>query len=169
MSSAITRFTFLTITAAALAAAQTTPTEGRPRFDPAKMLERRLEMLSTVLGLTEAQKVQAKTIFEAEHAALQVLQDQTRAANQALREAVQSNRTDTEIDTLAGTVGSLHGQRLAIQTKAAAQFYRILTPEQREKQNTLRRAGPGMGMPGMGPGGMGPGGPAGAGPARRRQ
>ena len=167
MRSAITRLTFLTVTAAALAAAQTTPGEGRPRFDPAKMLERRLEMLSTVLGLTEAQKGQAKTIFEAEQTALQALQGQVRPANEALRDAVQSNRTDTEIDTLAGTVGSLHGQRLAIQTKAAAQFYRILTPEQREKQSKLRmgRGGPGMGMPGMGPGGMGPQG----GPPRGRQ
>jgi Spy/CpxP family protein refolding chaperone len=124
------------------------------------MLERRLEMLATVLSLTEAQKAQAKTIFEAEQTALQTLQDQVRAANEALRDSVASNRTDTEIDTLAETVGSLHGRRLAIQTKAAAQFYRILTPEQREKQNTLRR---GMGMPGMGPGGMAPG------PMRRRQ
>ena len=70
---------------------------------------------------------------------------------EALRDAAKSDKSDVEIAALASTAGDLHASMLAAETKASAQLYRILTPEQREKFEKLRgagRGGPGMGGPG---------------------
>jgi Spy/CpxP family protein refolding chaperone len=163
MRSRITRIGFFLITTAAMALAQTAgdSTADNAHFYPAQALARRIDMLATLLSLTEAQKTQATTIFQNEQTAVSALQTQVSAANTALRDAVKSNKTDTEIDTLAAAVGTLNGRALAIHTKASAAFYRILTAEQKVKYDTLRpmgMGGPGMGGPGMGGRGMGPGG-----------
>ncbi len=161
MKAAITRFTFLTIACVAFATAQGGPGGSggpggkRAKFDPAKMLDRRTEFLATALNLTEAQKIEARTIFEKEQKDTLDIREKMVSSNEALRDAAKSDKSDMDIDALASTAGALHGSMLAVHTKASAQFYRLLTPEQREKFEKLRSAGPGRGGPGMG----GPGGP----------
>jgi hypothetical protein len=66
----------------------------------------------------------------------------------SLASAVRANPTGP-IDTLAATIGNLEGQILAIDSKAEASFYAILTKDQQAIYDTM----PGGGM--RGPGGRG--------------
>jgi Spy/CpxP family protein refolding chaperone len=98
--------------------------------------QHRLEMLSTVLNLTDAQKEQAKSIFgEAEQASKPVRQ-QLRDGHQAIAQAVKAG-DEAQIDALAKAQGTLMGQMAAIHSKAFSKLYAILTPEQKEKAGQL--------------------------------
>ena len=134
--------------------------QGPPPGDPATMVQRRVQSLTTLLGLTDAQASQATTIFTNAQTAATPIQTNLGDARQSMRDAVKSNDA-AAIDKLAATTGTLTGQLLAVQSKADAAFYAILTADQQAKLNEL--GGSGMG-PGMGPGGMGP-----MGPGRRGQ
>jgi len=129
------------------------PPQGAPGDrSPEQFQQRRLDFLTTVLGLTDSQKDQAKAIFDAAAQASQPLRDQLRQAHQALASASQAGKSDAEIDQLAATVGTLTGQTAAIQAKAQAKFYGILTPDQKDKLSKLPQRGPGgPGGPGFGP------------------
>ncbi len=74
----------------------------------------------------------------------------------ALNDAAKSNAADVSIDQLAATLGATSGQLAAIQTKAFAKFYALLTTEQRTKLDELHANGRGMRGPGadlsIGPG-----------------
>ena len=110
----------------------------------------RLDFLAGYLTLTDAQKAQAKTIFDAASAAATTAQGQLTAAHDALGAAIKANRADSELDRLAAAVGAIHGQIQAIHAKAMAKFYALLTAEQKTKFDTLSsRAGGGGG--GRGP------------------
>lgn len=130
----------------------------------ASMEQRRLDFLANALDLTDAQKTQAKTIFDN---AAQSARTVMSAAPQrdALQTAIRNNDI-VQIDQLTAAMAKAQGQAMAINAKAQAQFYLLLTPEQKAKYDKL---GGGMGGP-MGP--MGPGGPGmmrGRGPARQQQ
>jgi Spy/CpxP family protein refolding chaperone len=149
------------------------PGTGRRAPDPAKMLERRMERLSTVLNLTEFQKQQATTNFQAAAEATRALAPALQQANQALRAAAQSNAQAAEIDTLAANFGALTGKMRAIQVKSHAQFLATLTTEQKEKLQALGGMGMGArrgprGGPRGGPGMMNRGFGAGVGPGAPR-
>ena len=106
----------------------------------------RLDFLAGYLTLTDAQKAQAKTIFDAASAAATTAQGQLTAAHDALGAAIKANRADSELDRLAAAVGAIHGQIQAIHAKAMAKFYALLTAEQKTKFDTLSsRAGGGGG------------------------
>ncbi|MCX6625167.1 MAG: Spy/CpxP family protein refolding chaperone [Acidobacteria bacterium] len=126
---------------------------GPMNFDPAAMLQRRIEMLATRLELTDAQKAQATKIFTDEQTAAQPLQTSVQQNRQSLRDAVKKNDLGA-IDQLSAAIGNLEGQLLSMQSKAGAAFYAILTADQQAKAGA---GGPGGGR---GPGGMG-GGPMG--------
>jgi Spy/CpxP family protein refolding chaperone len=72
------------------------------------------------------------------------------AAHQSIGDAVKANDT-AAIDQAATTIGNLTAQSTAIDAKANAAFYRILTPDQQAKFATS--PGPGRG-PGPGPDGF---------------
>lgn len=91
----------------------------------------RIDRMSTILGLNDAQKAQAKAIFEAEHQAAQPLFQQMHTLRQSLGAAVTDGKGD--IDQLSSQLGALTGQLTAIRTKARAQFYAMLTPDQQTK------------------------------------
>ncbi len=109
----------------------------------------RLNYLAGYLNLTEAQKTQAQTIFTAAQTASQTLQGQLDGARDAVRATIKANATDAEIDRLSAAAGVLQGQSLAIQTKASAKFYALLTAEQKAKYDEMGGGGR------MGPGGFG--------------
>ncbi|MEO8128422.1 MAG: hypothetical protein ABI822_15080 [Bryobacteraceae bacterium] len=127
--------------------------------DPATMVANRVARLTTLLTLTTAQASQATTIFTNAQTAITPLQTSLSGYRTSLQAAVKSNSTAI-IDQVSTSIGTATGQITAIQNKADAAFYAILTTAQ---QTTLNSAH--MGGPGGGPGGFGrgPGGPGGFG------
>ena len=122
--------------------------------DPATMIQNRVTRLTALLTLTTTQASEATTIFTNAQTALTPLQTSLSGYRTAMQAAVKSNSTAT-IDQIAGSIGTATGQMTAIQNKAEAAFYAILTSAQ---QATLGAAGGGFGG-GRGPGGFGRGGP----------
>src|SRR4030095_12859883 len=116
----------------------------------------RIDFLATVLTLTDAQKTQATAIFDAAETASATWHETQATQRTALNDAAKSNATDVTIDQLAATLGVTSGQLSAIQTKAFAKFYALLTTEQRTKLDELHANGRGMRGPGadlsVGPG-----------------
>lgn len=110
----------------------------------------RLDFLAGYLALTDSQKSQAKTIFDAATTAVTTAQGQLTAARDALTVAVKANRADAELDRLAAAVGTIHGNITAIQAKANAKFYALLTADQKTKYDQLGN-GRGDGGGGRGP------------------
>jgi hypothetical protein len=104
--------------------------------DPATQVAR----LTTLLTLTSAQQAQATTIFTNEQSAVAPIQTEIQTAHTSLTAAVKANQTAT-IDTLAAQLGGYNGQITAIQSKAQASFYAILTATQQTQYDSLR--GPG--------------------------
>lgn len=93
------------------------------------------ELLAGFLGLTDAQKAQAKTIFENAKTAAQPIRTQMQEARKALNAAITAGQP---VDAAAAAVGNLFGQLTAIQAKAREQFRGILTPEQLTKLDQFR-------------------------------
>jgi Spy/CpxP family protein refolding chaperone len=121
-------------------------------------VEMRVDRLATELGLSDAQKVKATAIYNDAATAGVSIQGSLRDNRESLADAVKKNDT-AAITALSTTAGMLIGQLLAVNTKADAAFYAILTADQQAKYDTLPH-GPG------GPGG-GPIGPEGFGGPRQ--
>jgi Spy/CpxP family protein refolding chaperone len=117
------------------------------------MAERRVQMLTRFLNLSDAQASQATTIFKQAASDSQSIRSSVQTAHEALRTAIKANDTGG-ITAAANNIGNLTGQELTIQAKADAAFYAILNADQKAKYDQM---GPGR----MGPGGMGFGGPGG--------
>ena len=124
--------------------------------DPTTMIQNKVARLTTLLTLTTAQQTQATTIFTNAFTSSQSVMTSLQTDQQSLSDAVKANNSAT-IDQVAGTIGTLQGQLAAINAKANAAFYAILTADQQAKFDALPHGGPGFGPPGGGPGG--PGGP----------
>jgi Spy/CpxP family protein refolding chaperone len=89
------------------------------------------------LDLTDAQKQQAKQIFQQAREAAQPVAKQLKDNRDALQTAIQANDT-SQIQTLSAQQGALQGQLAAIRSGAMAKFYGTLTPEQRAKAQEIR-------------------------------
>jgi Spy/CpxP family protein refolding chaperone len=133
--------------ASALMIAQAQNPPGPP--DPAKMVQHRVQYLTTVLNLTAAQQQQATTIFTNAETSQSGVHGTMKAAHQSLETAVKSNDA-SGITQAANTIGNLTAQMVSAHATADAAFYQILTPEQQSKMTQLEKEHPG---PGMGPGG----------------
>jgi len=121
--------------------------------DPATMVANKVARLTTLLTLTTAQASQATTIFTNAQTAITPIQTNLTTYRTALQAAVKSNSTAI-IDQQSTLIGTATGQITAIQNKADAAFYALLTTAQ---QATLNSSRGGIG------GGRGPGGPGGFG------
>jgi Spy/CpxP family protein refolding chaperone len=95
------------------------------------------ERMAAFLNLNEAQKVQAKTIFESARQTSAPIRSELKEGRKALAEAVKTGRSDAEIQALADQQGRLMGQVAGIHAKAKAQFYATLSPEQKAKAEEL--------------------------------
>lgn len=91
-----------------------------------------LVRLNRLLNLTDDQKAQARQIFGAAAQQAQPIHKQLQQDRQALAAAVKSS-TDSDIDRLANAIGGEQAQLTSIRAKAAAKFYKILTPGQQAK------------------------------------
>ena len=115
----------------------------------ATFLQRRVDSLATLLSLTDSQKKQALKIFTDAETATSANQTKISTSRTAIRDAVKKNDIAT-IESQSAALGTLVGQNEAIQAKADAAFYALLTPDQRTKYDELRSHGPGRGnFPGM--------------------
>ena len=91
-----------------------------------------VDRLAARLHLTAAQKQQARSIFAAARKSAQPVRAQIRQNKQALTEAVKSN-SQADIDRISNSMAPLLAQASAIRSKAFAQFYATLTPDQKSK------------------------------------
>jgi periplasmic protein CpxP/Spy len=124
--------------AAGMAFAQTPapqPAPATPAVRPRGMVRRRL---FKALDLTDAQRQQARTIFQQARQNAQPIQQQLKQNRQAFAAAVKANDT-AQIQALATQQGALHGQALAIRGESMAKFYGTLTPEQRAKADQVQQ------------------------------
>jgi Spy/CpxP family protein refolding chaperone len=129
---------------------------GGPPPDPQTRIQNRVTFLGTLLSLTDDQKTQATTIFTNAYTAAQSASSSLQGAHQSLSDAVKTNNT-ASIDQVSASIGTIQGQLTAINAKADAAFYAILTPDQQAKYDAAPHGGPGGG-----PGPMGGFGRAGA-------
>jgi Spy/CpxP family protein refolding chaperone len=130
------------------------PNQERPAMDPARAVEMRVNMLTRFLELTADQATQATTIFTNAANASQTLRTASSENRTALREAIKANNFAT-IDQLSNALGITSGQLMAIDAKAEAALYNILTADQKAKYDQRGGFGFGGGGGPMGPGGMG--------------
>lgn len=118
--------TMLGAMAAAMAIAQTAPAAQAP------IRAHLRRQLIQSLDLTAAQKQQAKTIFQNTRQQAQPVADQLKQDRQSLKAAIQAGDT-AQIQQLSTAMGTLHGQVLGIRSAGMAQFYALLTPDQKTK------------------------------------
>jgi Spy/CpxP family protein refolding chaperone len=104
--------------------------------DPATIVAHRVDRLTKLLGLSPTQANQATTIFTDALNAVTPIETTLRSDRQSLQAAVKANESAT-IESLSTTIGSLTGQVIAIQNKADAAFYAVLSPTQ---QTTLSQS-----------------------------
>ena len=124
--------------AAGLAVAQTPVAPAQPR--PGKMWAKQGAVRGRMLGqlnLTDAQKQQARAIFQQAKQNAEPLAKQARENRQALAAAVKANDV-AQIHSLSAKQGHLQGQLLGIRNEAQAKFYASLTPEQKAKADEMR-------------------------------
>jgi protein CpxP len=112
------------------APAQNSPHPGRHGAQAGSMLDR----LAAKLNLTDAQKQQAQSIFAAARKSAQPVRAQIRQDKQALAAAVKSG-SQADIDRITNSMGPLLAQASAMHAKAFAQFYAILTPDQKTQMD----------------------------------
>jgi Spy/CpxP family protein refolding chaperone len=117
--------------AAGLVLAQTATTHHNPR---ATARQRMMQ----ALNLTDAQKAQAKTIFENARQSTAPLRAELKQDREALRAAVKANDR-AQIGRLSAVEGQAIGKLMAVRTEAMAKFYQQLTPEQRAKAEQMHQ------------------------------
>ncbi|MGC4048465.1 MAG: Spy/CpxP family protein refolding chaperone [Paludibaculum sp.] len=110
-----------------------------------------MEMLTKQLGLSDAQKASATTIFTDAETATTKARANVSTIHDTLAAAVKKNDT-VAIDQAATQLGVISGQVTSIQSKAEAAFYAILSPDQQSKFDSMPHGPGGMGGMGMGRG-----------------
>ena len=94
--------------------------------------------LMQTLDLSADQKQQAKTILQGVRQQAQPLTQQLRQDRQSLTAAIQAGDS-AKIQQLSTAVGTLQGQVLAIRSAGRAQFYALLTPDQKAKAEAFEQ------------------------------
>jgi Spy/CpxP family protein refolding chaperone len=119
-----------------MAQAQTTPMHTPPA--PATIAQHEVQRYTTLLTLTPAQVEQATTYFTAEATARQNARASERTAHQALEAAVKANDSAV-IQSTSATLGQMSAEATSAHAVARAQFYAILTAEQKTKYDQLEQ------------------------------
>ena len=104
--------------------------------DVATIVARQVSFLTTLLTLTTGQATQATTIFTTALNAVTPIETQITTAQTTLSTAIQANDTAT-ITTQSAAIGTAEGQIIALQAKADAAFYALLTADQKTKLTSL--------------------------------
>ena len=102
-------------------------------------MEHRLEMMSTVLDLTEAQQEQLKSLFDQQWQDHQQLREQMHSARDAMHEARSAESfNEADFRAKAEKQAELKTEMMVAGAKMKEKLYAILTPEQQQKADTLR-------------------------------
>lgn len=91
------------------------------------------------LNLTDAQKQQAKAIFQQARQINRPVMQQAKQNREALAAAVKANDT-AKIEQLTAKQGKLRGEMMSARAEAMAKFYQTLTPEQRARAEQMKDA-----------------------------
>jgi len=108
---------------------------GRPHGGPGGFLP---GMMGEMLGLTDAQKEEIRTIAKTAFDANAWLREQMKVARDAERNAVKAGKSDAELAQLAASRAQLFTQMHTVRLQTEAKIYKVLTPEQRTKLETMR-------------------------------
>ncbi|HMK43537.1 MAG TPA: Spy/CpxP family protein refolding chaperone [Dissulfurispiraceae bacterium] len=114
---------------------------GQPceKRDGQAFVEHRMDRMAIVLGLSDAQQTQIKTILQAEREKNAPLRRQMADVRKELHGAMKAPTVDeAKIKGLAARQGQLKGELLVAHAHTRTQISGILTPEQREKAEKLR-------------------------------
>ncbi|MCC6536678.1 MAG: Spy/CpxP family protein refolding chaperone [Bryobacterales bacterium] len=95
-------------------------------------------MMGDMLGLTDAQKEQIRTITKTAFDSNTALREQMKVARDAEREAVKAGKSDADLAQLAASQSQLFTQMHTARLQTEAKIYQVLTPEQRTKLETMR-------------------------------
>jgi Spy/CpxP family protein refolding chaperone len=91
-----------------------------------------------LLDLTDAQKAQLKTIFQASFQANEGLRAELKKIHEQAEAAVKANKGEVEYTRIANTASPLVAQMAASHMTAMAKAWQVLTPAQREKAEKIR-------------------------------
>ena len=141
MKRRFSKLTAIAALAAASALAQTpAPATQADAAQPSQRMHPRMHRVRMMrsLNLTDSQKQQAKAIFQQARQTAQPVRQQLKQNRQALADAVKTGKSGTDIQQLAAQQGTLLGQVVGIRTQAWAQFYNLLTPDQRAQADQHR-------------------------------
>jgi Spy/CpxP family protein refolding chaperone len=116
-----------------MAQAQTSP---HTPPTPAMIAQHQVQRYSTLLTLNANQVEQATTIFTTEATTAQNSRTTEHAAHQAMETAIKGNDT-AAIQSTSATLGQISGERENAHALARAQFYAILTADQKTKYSQL--------------------------------
>jgi periplasmic protein CpxP/Spy len=111
-----------------------------------------VDRMATKLNLTDDQKQQAKSIMGSARESAKPVRDQLRQDRLALKNAVKTGKSDSEIDQISANLGRDTAQMTALRTKAFAKVYALLTPAQRTQADQMHDHARGMFMGGHGQG-----------------
>ena len=118
-------------------------------LSPEQMAQHQVQRYTTLLSLSPAQVEQATTLFTAEATARSGQHATERAAHEALEAAIKANDKEI-IQSTATAMGQKSGEMMAAHALLQAQFYAMLTAEQKAKYSELEEEhrmgphGPGM-------------------------
>jgi len=129
----------LKLAAVALFAAPALPAQvSPPAAQPAQRGHLRPSGIIQSLGLSNAQKQQARSIFQQARETAQPLRQQLVQNRQMLHDTIK-NGNAPGIQPLAAEQGNLRGQLIAIRAEAWNRFLNLLTPDQRTQASQMMR------------------------------
>ena len=95
------------------------------------------------LGLDAGQQATVKTILADQESSTNALKSSLDQALATLTAATKANSVDSQIDRLSADLGAVLAQAVAVQAKAYARFYALLTPDQKQRLDKLTEIPPG--------------------------
>lgn len=98
---------------------------------------RMMEFVAGHLDLTDAQKAQAKQIFDTARSANEPYLTQARQIAEQAHAAIKAGKSEGELQQIANSGSTVAAQIMGTHLKAMSKFYTILTPEQKEKADKL--------------------------------
>ncbi len=118
--------------------ATTTPTTPAPH---ARQFHRagRFRMLGRRLNLTDAQRQQAKSIFQDMRTQAQPVRAQLKQNRQAVFNAIVAGQSPEQVNQIAQTSAPQIAQLAGLRAQAFQKFYVTLTPAQQQQLQTLRQ------------------------------
>ena len=111
-----------------------------------------LKMLALALDLTDAQQEQIKAIFEGHRPEFEQMRTRGRAAQDAVRKAVEADEINEQaIRSAVSARAQIEADGAVLRARVRKEVEALLTPEQRTKADALRQAMPGRFGPRMPP------------------